>query len=185
MYPHKSHCSMLSTGSNPIDESSGQPYYRCAVPDELSRGCLHVGWKKAIASIQETSIDGFTILVPSRFRKALRSKRRWTLEFQSAFFEVAPEWYCETKDGRVQIGLCRLSDLTKPEAIRRPKVAWHQRAGMHDSGYASSIFWGLLLAAFMVLALPGVGDQLGTAPIIQSSFEWILKSLNQIIDALI
>ena len=168
---------------NPAEASQPSGFYRCAVPDELSRGELRIGWKKASASVQETSIDGFTILVPAKSRRMLESRSKWILEFQNALFQVTPSWYCETEDGRVQIGLTNEKDLTKPERIRRSSNSWLSRFVDLEAGFTSPLFGGLLLAAFLVLALPGVGDQLGTAPLIESGFKWLLTSVDELLDA--
>ncbi|MGB1817480.1 MAG: hypothetical protein ACPHJ3_19100, partial [Rubripirellula sp.] len=53
-------------------------------------------------------------------------------------------------------------------------------ASIHDLGFSGVIYSGLLLAVFLVLAMPGIGDALGTAPKIESAVLWIWSGVGNL-----
>lgn len=154
-------------------------FFRCPVQEDQSKAVVRVGRRKAIATVQETSIDGFTVLVPPKYSGALKVGRPWVLEYQGARIEVHPQWFFNSPDGRVQMGLRRLRDLTPPAPIRRSLLLRYAGHRYDDPSYSAAIFGGFVLALFSLMALPGLGDSLGTAHRIQSAVRWLLNGLDQ------
>ena len=157
-------------------------FFRCPVQEDQSKAVIRVGRRKAIASVQETSIDGFTVLVPPKYAGVLKVGRTWRLEYQGAKIEVHPQWFFNSPDGRVQMGLRRLRDLTPPEPIRRSLLLRCAGRRYDDPSYTAAIFGGFVLALFSLMALPGLGDSLGTSHRIQSAVRWLLNGLNQTVN---
>ena len=153
-------------------------FFNCPVQADQSKAVIRVGRRKAIATVQETSIDGFTVLVPPQYGGVLKVGRPWLLDYQGAQIEVHPQWFFNSPDGRVQMGLRRMRDLTPPKPIRRSLLLRYGGRRYEDPSYSAAVYGGFVLMLFALLALPGLGDNLGTADRIQSAFRWLLNELN-------
>lgn len=159
-------------------ENQEAGFFRCPVQVDQSKAVIRVGRRKALASVQETSIDGFTVLVPANYAHVLKVGRAWVLEYQGAKIEVHPEWFFNSPDGRVQMGLRRMRDLTPPEPIRKSLLLRYAGRRYEDPSYSAAVFGGFVLALFSLMALPGLGDRLGTSSRIQNAFMWLVRSVN-------
>ena len=153
---------------DPADEppNASTGFFRCPVTEEMSGATIRCGRRGLPAGVQETSIDGFTVLVGPAAAKRLKVGRTWTLEHQGAVTEVHPQWFFNSPEGEVQIGLRRLRDITPVEG--RTRVGRGPSLHRCDGGNHLLTYVGGLLAAFCFLALPGPGDYLGTATPIQN-----------------
>jgi hypothetical protein len=160
-------------------ETQEAGFFRCAVHSDQSEAVIRVGRRKAYATVQETSIDGFTVLVPPKYSGTLKVGRPWLMEYQGARIEVHPQWFFNAPDGHVQMGLRRLRDLTPPEPIRRSLLLRYAGHRFDDPSYSAAVFGGFVLALFALMSLPGLGDSLGTANRIQSAVQWLMRGLNE------
>jgi hypothetical protein len=143
---------------------------------------IRVGHRKARAKVQETSIDGFTVLVPPKDAGKLKVGRPWVLEYDDTRHEVHAQWFFNSPDGHVQMGLRRLRDLTKPPAIRN---SWLARIGgrrYEDPTHSAVLFGAFVLFLFALMACPGLGDRLGTADRIQDTFRVIVHEANDTLE---
>lgn len=153
--------------------------FRCPVQSDQSQAVIRVGRRRARATLQETSIDGFTVLVAPRDAWKLKVGRPWVLEYEGARIEIHPQWFFNAPDGHVQMGMRRLRDLTRPERIHR---SWLTRFGgrrYESPSYSAAAYGGFVLVLFMLLALPGLGDHLGTSDRIQGAFRWFVQECDQ------
>ena len=160
-------------------DSQEDGFFRCPVQAENSSAVIRVGRRKIYATIQETSIDGFTALVSPRDASKLKVGRPWLLEHNVARIEVHPQWFFNAPDGHVQMGLRRLRDLTPPEPIRNSLLVRLGGRKYHDPSNSAIAFGGFVLVLFALMALPGLGDQLGTSTRIQETFRWVIEGLDQ------
>lgn len=153
-------------------------FFRCPVPTEHSAATLRVSGVKIPVELHESSIDGFAVLVQQKYTGRLRLGPRWVLQSASERSEVCPQWLYCAPDGRVQVGLRRLQDLTPA-----PKPRWLPRLGRsrpRDTDY-TLVFAALVLIIGLAVSLPGLGDVLGTAPWIEQTVQDLLGgSLNRI-----
>jgi hypothetical protein len=101
------------------------------------------------------------------------------LEYQGARIEVHPQWFFNAPDGHVQMGLRRLRDLTPPQPIRKSLLARFGGKRYEDPSHAAAAFGGFVLVLFSLMALPGLGDSLGTSSRIQSTVRWLIKGIDQ------
>lgn len=159
-------------------------FFRCPVLKDHSKALIRIGRRALAVSVQETSIDGFTVLVSPKLTSRLKVGRPWVLEYDGARTEVHPQWMFNSPDGYVQVGLRRLRDLTKP-----PPAHWASgkaRTRIHkDSNFAAIAFSGFVMALFLLMAMPGLGDRLGTSERIQSALRWILSEASITIDQIL
>jgi hypothetical protein len=168
--------SKMNVSETTTDQSSN--YFRCPVQSDKGRATIRIGRRKAVATIQETSIDGFTVLVSPKDAPKLTVGRTWVLEYDGTRHEIHPQWFFNSPDGHVQMGLRRVKDLTEPEPIRN---SWLARIGgkhYEDPSNAAVVFGGFVLFLFAMMASPGLGERLGTADRIQDTFEWAVEGAN-------
>ncbi|QDT04282.1 hypothetical protein K227x_26720 [Rubripirellula lacrimiformis] len=161
------------------DSQQSEGFFRCPIASDHRQATIHVGRKKTKAEVQETSIDGFTVLVAPNYAAMLKISQRWVLHYEGAKIEVHPQWMFNSPDGHVQLGLRRLRDLTPPPKRKKSILSRYGGRQYDDPSYSAAAFGGFVLFLFTLMALPGLGDRLGTSTRIQTAFQWILAELNQ------
>ena len=164
-------------------EQQDSSFFRCPVQSEQSQAVIRVGRRKTYAVVQETSIDGFTVLVPPKESSKLKVGRTWVLDYEGARIEVHPQWFFNAPDGHVQMGLRRLRDLTPPPPIRTALLARYGGKRYEDPSYSAAAFGGFVLALFSLMALPGLGDSLGTSERIQDTLRWLVDGIDDSISS--
>lgn len=164
-----------------MTETQDPSYYRCPVHEDHAGAVLCSRRRRLDVLVQETSIDGFTVLVKPQDADRLAIGRPWVLEYGGARVEVHGQWFFNSPDGHVQMGLRRLRDLTKAGASSQSFLFRLRPAAIHDLGFSGVIYSGLLLAVFLVLAMPGIGDALGAASKIESAVIWIWSGVGNLV----
>ena len=164
-----------------MSETQDLSYYRCPVHEDHAEAVLCSGRRRLKVLVQETSIDGFTVLVEPHDANCLIIGRPWVLEYEGARVEVHGQWFFNFPDGDFQMGLRRLRDLTKPQSQTQPFFSKGRHSGIHDLGFSGVVYSGILLAIFLVLAMPGLGDALGTAPKIESAVMWLWSGMGEFV----
>ena len=162
----------MSQATSPSDPQHTDEFFRCPVQSEQSKAFIVVGRKRAKTSLQETSIDGFTVLIPSKEAGKLKVGKPWILEHDGTRIEVMAQWFFNAPDGNVQVGLRRMRDLTPIPTIKQSWGTFF--AGKFEiSATSSAGFGGFVLVLFCAMALPGLGEQLGTSDRIQGAVKWV------------
>ncbi|MGB7326800.1 MAG: hypothetical protein WBD31_18130 [Rubripirellula sp.] len=171
---------MTSAPDTSTKPSSG--FFRCPISSDRSKATIRVGRRKFAADVHETSIDGFTVLVSPKYSSKLKVGRPWILVYDGTRTEVHPQWMFNAPDGHVQIGLRRLRDLTRPPKVKRSLLSSIGGRKYDDPSYSAVGFGGFVLALFSLMALPGLGDRLGTSDRIQGTVRWIASELSYTIN---
>ena len=164
--------------------SQSSQFYRCPVQSGNSHAVIKIGMRKIKANVQERSIDGFTVLVSPKYSRHLKVGGPWTMNYDDSQVEVHPQWFFNSPDGQVQMGLRQVRDVTefKPvEASLWSRLKPRQR--FENSASSAVAFGGFVLFLFCALALPGLGDKLGTSNRIERSVRWVVNSADNTIDA--
>lgn len=139
--------------------------FRCPVQPENATATLRVGFRKVSVSVIDTSVEGFTLNVPKRSTKRLRHDSKWILEFNGERTLVHPEWMFNAPNGDAQLGVRRVEDLTPPPTVGR---SWFfSSSGGDDGGKAGMALGGVVMLLIAIACLPGIGDDLGTAPLVR------------------
>lgn len=162
--------------------ASPNAYFRCPVSGDLAEAQIRSGRKAFRVGVQETSIDGYTVLVGSKEAKKLKVGRPWVLEHQGAYTEVHPQWFFNSPDGQIQIGLRRMRDVTPPPRVRRSLLVRWGGCRYADPSVSSAMYGGFVLLLFALLALPGLGDRLGTSERIQTGLKWIVTGVDSTLE---
>ncbi|MDA8743493.1 hypothetical protein N9N28_02565 [Rubripirellula amarantea] len=161
------------TTQNLTDGMIEHDFFRCALDEAHSRGRITVGRKTATVQVQDTSIDGFTVLISKKEAGKLKVGQSWILEHDGTRFEVNAQWFFNAPDGTVQVGLRRLRDLTPPPKLQCASLWGRLGGGVSQSATSAAGFGGFVMVLFCAMALPGLGEQLGTAARIQGAVRWL------------
>jgi hypothetical protein len=173
------HTTVVSPHTMNAHENEEEGYFRCPIPTEQAKAVLYVGRRRMAVTVQEASIDAFTILVKPRHASKLKVSRVWVLEYDDTRTEIHPEWIFNAPDGQVQLGLRRVQDLT---AVARPHSSVLRRvsgARSEDPSLSAAAYGGFVMFLFILMALPGLGDRLGTAKRIQDTISWVIQGVDQ------
>jgi len=151
-----------------------QGYFRCPVPGEQSAATLVVGRSRLSGELLEKSIDGFTLLLPGQVAKKLRLGVPLVLESDAEWAEVHVQWFFHVPGNRMQLGLRRLRDLTPEPQMKQ--TWWRLGYGKARTLVGPDLLVGLLAVAFVcAISLPGIGDQLGTAPRVREAIHTVFQ----------
>ncbi len=136
--------------------------YRCVIAPENSAARLCVGAKSLPVSVLDTSRDGFTVRIANQELKRIQSARILQLHFAGERWEVDRIGTFKACTEFTQLTLSRVRELTR---IKQPNgFCWvfvPQFSGQKDP----TLLLGLLVAFLLAcICLPGIGDQIGTAP---------------------
>ncbi|MGB7344845.1 MAG: hypothetical protein WBD20_11560 [Pirellulaceae bacterium] len=151
-------------------------YFRCAIDQDQSAAKLKLGWKNVRGSVLEKSIEGYSLLLKRRHANRLRLGKTFRMQYDGTTVEVRVERISEAEAGYSKIGLLLTKDLTKPDPV---KSSWWPSFGpsaKQGEGTAQIAFAGLVLVLFCAMAMPGLGDRLGTADRIQDAFRWVISA---------
>ncbi|MEZ6089897.1 MAG: hypothetical protein R3C05_18085 [Pirellulaceae bacterium] len=143
--------------------------YRCPVAAEKAKAWLQMGHRRVNVTMLDTSIEGFTIVIRPKDVRLLRYDVTWTLTTCDEKCIVHPEWMYNADATSGQLGLRRVRDVT-PSRMRRKHSAWFMGGAFRggESDLSGLALGGMLMLIVAILTLPGIGDDLGTAPRIQS-----------------
>ena len=143
--------------------------YRCPVDADRATAILQVGRRRIQVKILDTSIEGFTIVIKPHDVRRLRYDVTWLLTTCNEKCVVHPEWMYNADATNGQLGLRRMQDVTRAKVQRKQKRSFgngHSRGG--ESDLSSLALGGMIMLIIAIISLPGIGDDLGTAPRIQS-----------------
>ncbi|MBB3208225.1 hypothetical protein FHS27_004052 [Rhodopirellula rubra] len=160
-----------------VANASDSEFFRCPITAENSSAWLRIRRRRVNVQLQEASIDGFTILVRALDSTQLRIGEPWLLLHDGATLEVQAQWFFQAADGRVQIGLRRLRDLTPPPVIGGWLPNIFARPKMPDYSSSSLVLTCGILLMLLSLALPGVGDKLGTSTRISAAINSVFGGI--------
>lgn len=136
--------------------------YRCTVVPENSAGVLKLGWHNFAVRVIDTSREAFTIEVQASIFRRLREGRRAILKFNGEIWQVQCTAVFQIPDGQFSVTLTRVRDLTQ---VRGPRTTIWSLLPMPNPSADPVLPLALLISfLFACVALPGMGDQLGTAP---------------------
>jgi len=154
-------------------------FFRCPVQAEQSRALVTMGRRRFRVTVQDASIEGFTVLVEPKYAKRINVGIPWILEHEGAKLEIKPQWFFQAPEGHIQVGLRMLRDLTEPEKIGTwwPRVDTSR--AIEDAGHSTLAFAGFALVLIVTMAMPGLGDKLGTSKRINATFEWVINGVGE------
>lgn len=149
-------------------------YSRCPVVPEESSASLKIGRRTLTVTLQDRSIDGFSILMKPRDARHVTLGEVWTLNTVSEKAYVTAQWVYQHPNGDVQFGLCRVQEQHKKMASGVFPV-WLGRRRRAIS--PDMLVGGLVVAALLIIAAPGVAERLGASDWIRGAVQSIRESV--------
>lgn len=151
------------------DSSANESFFRCPVVGDCAGASLKIGRRRIRVNVQDMSIDGFTVLIPSVSAKHLRVGVPWILEYDGTLTETLAQWFHHGLQGQTQVGLRRMRDLTPVTYIGSWYTGFLPSRSRSSGGDATVAYAGFTILLFLTMAMPGLGDYLGTAPRIEAA----------------
>ncbi|TWT93203.1 hypothetical protein [Stieleria varia] len=144
------------------------------------RAKLKVGRKKFHVIVRETSIKGFTVEMKPGDVKRILSTKSATLAFDDRRVDIEPESTNQIAKDKVLVRFALLREHAPKEKFRLkiPFFGRKNRDPHPDVSMSVAAYGGVVLVLFCVLAMPGLGDHLGTAPRIEAAVKTILQGFD-------
>lgn len=136
--------------------------FRCTLIPEHSAGALRLGCRWQDVCVIDTSRDAFTLEVGAATFRRIREGTRAVLRHNGETWDVQCTALFQMVDERYHVTMARIRERT---GVRGPKSSlWSLLPTINTS--ADPVLPLALLISFIIacIALPGMGDSLGTAP---------------------
>ena len=150
--------------------------YRCSVAPENSAATLAIGSKQVEVNVLDTSRDGFTIKVDKKTLKRLNDGRNYHLEYNGEKWEVQKSSHYSDGDAMC-VGMTRIRELTRIR-VPSPWVNLFRRTPREAD--PTLVVYLMIAFLFASIVLPGLGDNLGTAPKIRDGIHRVVKVVRDI-----
>lgn len=149
---------------------------RRLVEPQESLGFLEHESSRAAVKVIERSVGGFTVALPPEQAQKFPGGENAILAIGSQYYTVMISGYFREGNRKSHLGLkiVLVEEPPKRNTHRLSKPVTKDGSSSSRERFTYGLVAALLLA---LVALPGIGDLLGTAPLIrgaiQSSIEWI------------
>lgn len=149
--------------------------YRCILPPEDCTCRLRVGRRDVVGELIDLSREDFRVRVAKKHAAAMRRAKRIELRYHGERWLVRVNKDSSNETENVYM-LQRIDELTP---VRFPSP-WATLKSLNMSRETDPRFVLALMVAFIAacIALPGIGDQLGTAPRIKNGLHSVIRSFN-------
>ncbi len=142
--------------------NQSSPAFRCNVVPENSHGSMKVGWSWQDVRVLDTSRDAFTVEVKHSVFRRLKEGCRTVLRFNDEIWQVECTAVFQLVSGKISLTMTRIKDLTQ---MHGPKSNIWSVLPLPNPTADPVLPLALLISfLFACVALPGMGDTLGTAP---------------------
>ena len=143
--------------------------FRCCVVPEQSAGCLRLGWRNHDVRVIDTSREAFTLQVSAAVFRRMREGTQAVLRTNGEVWDVQCTAVFRMIYDRYHVTMARVNDRT---TVRGPKTSlWSILPKPNVT--SDPVLPLALLVSFLLacIALPGMGDRLGTAPKIRKAVQ--------------
>lgn len=149
--------------------------YRCQLPPEDCTCRLRVGRKDIVGELVDLSREDFRVRISKKYAASMRRAKRIELRYHGERWLVKVD-RDESNESENVFMLQRVDELTP---VRMPSP-WATLKTLNMSRETDPRFVLALMVAFIAacIALPGIGDQLGTAPRIKNGLQSVIRSFN-------
>ncbi len=143
------------------NDKSVSSAYRCVIAPENSAAELRIGRTKFAIAILDTSRDAFTVKVPNDLVAKIQASRTCRLTYAGEVWEVTCNGIYSEGTETKEVELLRVQELTR---YKQPRLGG-AGVSLFSPQQDPTLLLGLLIGFFVAcICLPGIGDQLGTAP---------------------
>lgn len=155
-------------------EDRSKPY-RCLISSEDCVCTLRIGRKDTACEIIDLSREDFRLSVPKPLQKSVQKAKRIELLYHGERWLVR----YNAEDSPDQAGVVVLNRIAELTPVKMPSP-WTTLFSLQMSRETDPRFVLAVMLAFIAvcLALPGVGDKLGTAPRIKNGLHSVIRSFD-------
>jgi len=166
----------------PTSSESRDSTFRCKVVGPTA-ATLRAGSRVYAIDVRETSGSGFTLGIPNRIAKRLKVGKRYELYYDERRILVAARHFLDASGGESRLEVVAVREYEPKErwAFRLPFTKG-SRVITQDSASTKTIaYGGFVLVLFCIMALPGIGEDLGTAPRIHKALRLIGNNVAEVV----
>ena len=158
-----------------MDRPNDVRAFRCTVPPENSAAKLKIRNKWLDVAVLDTSRSGFSARVGSSIAKKLKPGQKYELKFNGEHWRVEQESNFSDAGGDSTIGFSRIEELTKMRMPSTPLTAYVSKTSAQTD--PTFLFFIMIVFLIACLSLPGVGDNLGTAPKVRDGVKTVIETV--------
>lgn len=147
--------------------------FRCSIAPEFSAARIKIGRRRYDANVLDTSRDGYTLRLPHKIADKLSCGAKAELWFRNEHWQIQRKSHYRDCDQFDHVGFQRITELTR---IREPKSHGALLPKVSANADPGLLLYLTLIFIFACFALPGLGDNIGTAPIIRDSVKSVFDS---------
>lgn len=160
-------------------EDDDRSYARCTVQGDRT-ALLRIGRNKIEVEMQETSIAGYTLEVDAKHKRLLKNAKSIHVSFNGMKADATLETIMKAPNGKLRIGLKRQTEPKKAKSGKNSFLSrFARKADAQNTTNVMVAYGGFVIVLFTVMALPGLGDRLGTAPRIEGAVQWVVTAIDQ------
>jgi hypothetical protein len=143
--------------------------FRCTVAPEQSAGRMQLGWRYHDVRVIDTSREAFTLQVSAATFRRIKEGSRAVLEFNGENLDVECKDLFRMMDERFHVTMARVRDRT---TVRGPRTSFWSLLPTINTSTDPVLPLALLISFLLAcVSLPGMGDSLGTAPLIRKAVQ--------------
>lgn len=147
--------------------------FRCTVVPEQSAGHMRLGRRRHEVRVIDTSRDAFTLEVSAATFSRVKEGSRAVLQYNGETWDVECTAVFRMICDRYHVSMARVNDRT---SVRRPKASFWSLLPLVNGGTDPVLPLALLISFLLAcVALPGMGDSLGTAPKIRKAVQEVWR----------
>ena len=151
--------------------------FRCAITPDNSSATIKVGRRRISVSLVEVSRVGFTVRMPLKVARRISTSKTYLLTLKSEIWEVQKEADRIQGDAS-DVRFVRVRERTK---IKLPKNHFGYLIPRFDPRTDPELLLFLMLAFITaIVSLPGIGDNLGTAPRVRKGVQTIWHEVGRV-----
>lgn len=165
----------------PSNNENKESSFHCPVSGN-GKAKLVLDRKSTNVIVRETSISGFTLEVTKTDLKRIKAAKKAILYFDDRKVQIRAESTSKIKGGNVLVVCSLIREFPPKEKIGLkswlPSFGRAQRDD-HDVSSHVAAYVGVVLLVFCIIAMPGIGDHLGTAPRIESAIKTFMMNMDR------
>lgn len=143
--------------------------FRCSVVPENSAARLTMGWRNYKVRVIDTSREAFTLEVDAKTYGRIKEGTKAVLEYNQEHWEVQCTALFQMLNGQLNVSMARVKDCSR---VRGPRPTFWSLLPVANATADPVLPLALLLSLlFACVALPGMGDSIGTAPKIRKAVQ--------------
>lgn len=159
---------------NVVENDTPEFSYRQQVSDDMIAVVI-IGKRRWPVKVRERYSSGFTLEVPRKVGKKVQEETPFDMLFDGRKMKVMPESLTRGDKKERLLSISVVEEYPEKEKISLGIWPFNRKTLVTDnsSDFSLILFGGSILFIFCVLAMPGVGDALGTSQRIEETLHYL------------